>query len=47
LLVFDDTEEADPAFAVVALRPFEGKILQATLAPEDEETLRRALKKSG
>jgi len=43
--LFIIVRDADPAFAVAALRPYEGKILQTTLAPEDEETLRRALKK--
>ncbi len=45
--LFVIVRDADPAFAVAALRPYQGKILQTTLAPEDEETLRRALKKSG
>jgi uncharacterized membrane protein len=30
---------------VAALRPYEGKILQTTLSPEDEETLRHTLNK--
>jgi uncharacterized membrane protein len=45
--LFIIVRDANPAFAVAALRPYEGKILQTTLTPEDEETLRRALKKSG
>ncbi len=45
--LFVIVRDADPAFAVAALRPYQGKILQTTLAPEDEETLRRALKNSG
>ncbi len=45
--LFIIVRDADPAFAVAALRPYEGKVLQTTLAPEDEETLRRALKKKG
>lgn len=39
--------DSDPAFALAALRPYEGKVLQTTLSPEDEETLRRALKDKG
>ena len=45
--LFIIVRDADPAFAVAALRPYEGKLLQTTLAPEDEETLRRALKNKG
>jgi len=39
--------DGDPDIAVAALRPYEGKILQTTLSDEDEESLRRALKKKG
>jgi uncharacterized membrane protein len=39
--------DGDPDLAVAALRPYQGKILQTTLSPEDEETLRRTLKKKG
>ncbi len=45
--LFIIVRDSDPSFAIAALRPYEGKVLQTTLAPEDEETLRRALKKSG
>ena len=45
--IFIIVRDADPAFAVAALRPYKGKILQTTLAPEDEETLHRALKTKG
>ena len=45
--LFIIVRDGDPDLAVAALRPYQGKILQTTLSPEDEETLRRALKKKG
>ncbi len=45
--LFVIVRDGDPDLAVAALRPYEGKILQTTLAPEDEETLRKALHKKG
>jgi len=33
--------------SAVVVKDADGKILQTTLAPEDEEALRRALKKKG
>jgi len=45
--LFIIVREGDPDIAVAALRPYEGKILQTTLSDEDEESLRRALKKKG
>jgi uncharacterized membrane protein len=43
--LFIIVRDGDPDIAVAALRPYEGKILQTTLSPEDEEALRRTLKK--
>lgn len=43
--LFVIVRDSDPDLAVAALRPYKGKILQTTLDPEDEETLRRALNK--
>ncbi len=45
--LFIIVRDGDPDLAVAALRPYQGKILQTTLSPEDEETLRRTLKKKG
>jgi uncharacterized membrane protein len=45
--LFIIVRDGDPDLAIAALRPYEGKILQTTLSPEDEETLRRTLKKKG
>jgi uncharacterized membrane protein len=45
--LFIIVRDGDPDIAVAALRPYEGKILQTTLSDEDEESLRRALKKKG
>jgi uncharacterized membrane protein len=45
--LFIIVRDSDPDLAIAALRPYEGKILQTTLSPEDEETLRRTLKKKG
>jgi len=45
--LFVIVRDSDPDLAIAALRPYKGKILQTTLAPEDEETLQRALKKKG
>ncbi len=39
--------DGDPDIAVAALRPYKGKVLQTTLDPDDEETLKRALRKKG
>ncbi|MDX1412623.1 MAG: DUF1269 domain-containing protein [Candidatus Promineifilaceae bacterium] len=43
--LFIIVRDGDPDLAIAALRPYEGKILQTTLSPEDEETLQRALRK--
>ncbi len=45
--LFIIVRDSDPDLAIAALRPYEGKILQTTLSPEDEETLQRALRKKG
>jgi len=45
--LFIIVRDGDPDLAVAALRPYQGKILQTTLSDEDEESLRRALKKKG
>jgi uncharacterized membrane protein len=45
--LFIIVRDGDPDIAVAALRPYQGKILQTTLSPEDEEALRRTLKKKG
>ena len=45
--LFVVVRESDPAFALAALRKYEGKVLQTTLSAEDEETLRRALHDKG
>ena len=45
--LFIIVRDGDPDLAVAALRPYKGKILQTTLSDEDEESLRRALKKKG
>ena len=43
--LFIIVRDGDPDLAIAALRPYKGKILQTTLSPEDEETLRHTLKK--
>jgi uncharacterized membrane protein len=45
--LFINVRDSDPDLAVAALRSYEGKILQTTSSPEDEETLRHALRKKG
>ncbi len=45
--LFIIVRDGDPDIALAALRPYEGKILQTSLSNEDEESLRRALKKKG
>ncbi len=45
--LFVVVRESDPAFALAALRQYEGKVLHTTLSTEDEETLRRALHDKG
>lgn len=37
--------DAEPDMAIAALRPYEGTIYHTSLSPDDEETLRRALRK--
>lgn len=37
--------DAEPDMAIAALRPYEGSIYHTSLSPDDEETLRRALRK--
>ena len=43
--IFFIVRDSDPDVAVAALRPYKGKLLQTTLTPEDEKTLRGVLKK--
>ncbi len=43
--IFFIVREANADMAVAALRPYKGKVLQTTLPEEDEEELRRVLKK--
>ena len=42
--IFLVVREADPNAALAALRPYKGTLFHTSLDPEDEETLRRALK---
>ena len=43
--LFVIVRESSPDIAVAALKPYKGKVLQTTLSPEDEKTLREVLKK--
>jgi uncharacterized membrane protein len=43
--LFIIVRDSNPDVAVAALKPYKGKVLQTTLSPEDEETLRSVLKK--
>jgi uncharacterized membrane protein len=43
--LFIIVRDSDPDVAVSALKPYKGKVLQTTLAPEDENNLRAVLKK--
>ena len=43
--IFFIVRDSEPDVAVAALKPYKGKLLQTTLTPEDEETLRGVLKK--
>ena len=43
--IFFIVREANVDMAVASLRPYKGKVLQTTLPEEDEEELRRILKK--
>jgi uncharacterized membrane protein len=38
-------QDAEPDMAIAALRPYEGTVYHTSLTPEDEETLRQALRK--
>jgi uncharacterized membrane protein len=38
-------QDMEPDTAIAALRPYEGTVYHTSLTPEDEETLRRALRK--
>lgn len=42
--LFVIVRESNPAAALAALRPYKGTVYQTSLDPEDEESLRRALK---
>jgi len=43
--IFFIVRDSNPDVAVAALKPYKGKLLQTTLTPEDEKTLRGVLKK--
>jgi uncharacterized membrane protein len=43
--IFFIVKDADPNMALAALKPYKGTVLQTSLAPEEEESLRRILSK--